>query len=1212
VLPWVAARLCRGDELPVQRVTFTFNTPMSRVSVETSFSVTPAAPGAFRWQDDNTAFTYLPAKPLDRDTAYIFEINSGARSRLGKGLRDIFSLKLHTTGYLAVTQFLPEEDAGIQLQPTITIVFNRPVVPLGTAEQMQKLPAPFSSSPTMTGSGQWLTTSIYSYKPTTPLQSGTEYKITLPRDLTDVSGSSLKEDVSFHFKTLSINPPKPKTFSIHYLTPVEGATGIFRSPIIRVGFDSPADIPSAQAGFSLLGPDGQVLPGKFEWKAENNELRFRPDALLDYSTRYSVKIDRTNIRSKDGLPLTTNAVASFTTLGLPEIVSTSPADGSLVDPSAIVSIRFSAPMRLDDLISRVEVSPKIPSVALDSNIGPDSMSARVQFATLPSTVYTITLNTKGLVDTWGTQVRVDPKVNVYKIVGQDKIQFRYVTGALGPAVSLETAGLPMGLYNAYHQTRVFVTHRNIGTVGMMLYSISLPLFLNQSNNGARRPDEKESLVRRWVVPVYNPQNVMRYDLLSITTDGASIGQEGNVVCVEAAPSVLAVGQKVRVVRREIPKDENATPSVPASINVRNQPGTQNTAVIGEAPNGTEFNVLDGPVCADRYVWWKVQSEDGKRDGWIAEGDLKQPYVVPLTEAGALATSPATLQASATPPATVPVTLSPTATQMAATAAATPAATDQPTVMAGKLAPGIYRLEMEAPEITNNNHHVIHVMLVATDNITLKVAGSEALAWVTDLKSGQPAGGVPVQFYRLMQIGNQQKVLPYGKAIVTDRDGLARLDAAGGQLRPEAEVIYAAVASAGHFGLAASTWVQGIDAGDFQQPTMFQSRDIALYLYTDRRLYRPGDTVYFRGTIRNRDDAVYSLSEKKLIPVDIIDPFDQVIYSKKLPVNEYGSFSDSFTLDSGGQLGEYQIVARPNKPEPRPTGTPTPAQRTPIVNLLTPTPTQPPIPVMEARAKEQPDDPQFITQITVAHYTPPEFRVSVKPQAAHVAPGDSVLVGVEASYYFGGPVSNATVQWEVRIDPYYFYYTGSGYYSFEDYNQDQIVQDYEDDRPQMTASGTGRTDAQGRYTIELPATLGKSRRSVIYTVEAVVWDQSNQMVAQRGQVAVDRGLFQVGVGVDNYVGAVNDKQSVRVIAVNNNSEPLPNTFIDVQVVRRVWASVQTIEPGTGRTIWENAVVEEEVARARPLTDSAGKGRFNSRRVRVAPTRFTPAPGTPETT
>jgi uncharacterized protein YfaS (alpha-2-macroglobulin family) len=1170
VLGWVVnTSPVRGDELPVtQGVTFTFGTPMERASVEAAFSVSPTAPGTFTWTDDTT-FIFTPSKPYDRDTSYIFQIDSAAKTKEGSTLRDTFTLKLHTSGYLEVTQFFPNDDYPTgDLLPTITIVFNRPVVPIGSAEQMKTMAVPFISKPPITGQGEWLSSSLYTFKTTQALQGDTDYTITIPKTLTDVSGTTPKDDISYSFHTVTVETPEPESLSIHYVTPEDQRTGIFRRPRIRIGFDGVPDLATAEAGFTLLDPNGKPVPGKFTWKDDANELQFLPDDLLDYLTTYTIIVDPKGIHTKSGIPLTVGTKTTFTTLDKPHITGTSPDDGSVVNPATQFTVAFSAPMKLDDFPNHISISPKTPFAMLDSDIGPDSESVRIEFSTLPSTIYTITVDTKGLVDIWGTPLEVPASPNVYTVADGDKVNFRFVTSPLGPAMSLETDGQQMGLYNGYHQTRVFVTHRNINTIGMTLYNISLPLFLNGENNSYRDPDEKETLLRRWAIPVYNPLNVMRYDLLSITTNGISIGQAGNIVCIEAAPSILAVGQTVKVVRRDVPVDETATPSTPASLNIRNAPGTQNSAVVASAPNGTLFNVLDGPTCADHYVWWKVQSLDGKLSGWIAEGDLKQPYVVPDNP------TPATDTSTMTPLTPTPIA-------------------QQPLAANGDLPPGIYRLEMEAPDIPDNSHHITHVMIVATENITLKVAQNSALAWVTNLKTGLPVRGVGVQFYRLMQIGNQQKVLPYSSPVVTDDNGYAELNT-GMELYPGEEVLYAVVVTPGHFGIAESTWTQGIDASDFNQPNMFNNQDIALYLYTDRRLYRPGEPIYFKGTIRNRTDAVYSLNPKKAIDVDITDPFNRVIYSKKVPVNAYGSFSDSIILDANAELGEYKIVARPNKPEAPPvqptammpnnlTGTPTDTPSPTIVST--------PVPLQQIKADAQPYDPQFVTQITVGDYTPPEFQVAVKAESPHVAPGDTIAVDVDSSYYFGGPVTDAPVQWTIRTDPYSFYYTGPGYYSFEDYNQDAISQDYADDQPTITDSGSGKTDDQGHYVIKLPAALGKSRRAVVYTIEAIVWDKSEQMVADRTQVVIDQGLFQVGVGVDDYVGAVGDKQTAHLISVANDSSPLPNTPLDVKVVLRTWGSVQTIEPGTGRTIWENDVIEKEIASGHVVTDANGKANFD---------------------
>jgi hypothetical protein len=53
-------------------------------------------------------------------------------------------------------------------------------------------------------------------------------------------------------------------------------------------------------------------------------------------------------------------------------------------------------------------------------------------------------------------------------------------------------------------------------------------------------------------------------------------------------------------------------------------------VIGELGPGTVMQIVDGPVCADGYVWWQVEHSSlpgGK--GWTAEGDFQAYFLEPL-------------------------------------------------------------------------------------------------------------------------------------------------------------------------------------------------------------------------------------------------------------------------------------------------------------------------------------------------------------------------------------------------------------------------------------------------------------------------------------------------------------------------------------------------------------------------------------------------------
>ncbi|RMG70458.1 MAG: SH3 domain-containing protein [Chloroflexi bacterium] len=61
------------------------------------------------------------------------------------------------------------------------------------------------------------------------------------------------------------------------------------------------------------------------------------------------------------------------------------------------------------------------------------------------------------------------------------------------------------------------------------------------------------------------------------------------------------------------------------LNVRSGPSTQ-YRIIGQLNVGTIFFVLEGPVCSERYVWYRV--EHGDLIGWVAEGDNDQYYIEP--------------------------------------------------------------------------------------------------------------------------------------------------------------------------------------------------------------------------------------------------------------------------------------------------------------------------------------------------------------------------------------------------------------------------------------------------------------------------------------------------------------------------------------------------------------------------------------------------------
>jgi hypothetical protein len=70
------------------------------------------------------------------------------------------------------------------------------------------------------------------------------------------------------------------------------------------------------------------------------------------------------------------------------------------------------------------------------------------------------------------------------------------------------------------------------------------------------------------------------------------------------------------------------------LRVRAQPNLEGL-VLTVASDGSRAVVLDGPICADRYNWWKVRVQvlDIVYEGWIVEGTKQttQTYIISETE-----------------------------------------------------------------------------------------------------------------------------------------------------------------------------------------------------------------------------------------------------------------------------------------------------------------------------------------------------------------------------------------------------------------------------------------------------------------------------------------------------------------------------------------------------------------------------------------------------
>ncbi len=141
------------------------------------------------------------------------------------------------------------------------------------------------------------------------------------------------------------------------------------------------------------------------------------------------------------------------------------------------------------------------------------------------------------------------------------------------------------------------------------------------------------------------------------------------------------------------------------------------------------------------------------------------------------------------------------------------------------------------------------------------------------------------------------------------------------------------------------------------------------LLTDRSIYRPGQTIQFKGIATSADQEAnkyFPIAGRKY-KLEFKDPNGEVIETLDVRTNDYGSFSGSFNAPRNRGTGAMFISV---------------------------------------------DENRSVTQVRVEEYKRPKFQVTVDPTKDTVKLGDAVRVTGHAMGYTGVPVQAGDVRYRV--------------------------------------------------------------------------------------------------------------------------------------------------------------------------------------------------------
>ncbi len=516
----------RGEEQGTgSPIVVSFDKPMDRESVETAFAISPKVNGAFKWNDASTLLQFVPAGDgFARGAAYNVTLAATAKAANGKTLGQVLAFTFKAVGFLDVTQVLPADEAqDVDPKSDITIMFNRPVVPLVSASDQSKLPNPLVLDPPVKGSGEWLNTSIYVFHPSERMESGVKYTAKIAAGLQDPTGAVLQKDYVWSFTT-----QLPQVLSTQ---PADAESDVWIDRSVQVTFNQPMDHASVQASFSLHegSIEGKTIEGTFVWVTstvpapptavgeagkfaapalgggpgtgggvplEGETLIFTPTQKLGRDTTYFAKVAAGAKGKGGGAATAADYVWSFRSVPPFRVVRTDPPNGSTAAPYSAMEIYFSTSADEATLFKNITVSPPVTPTQVFTYYSEYDHRYVFGFTAGPSSEFEVTIG-QDVADRWGQKL------------GQDQV-VRFRTRALDPEQWFDVPGR-FGVYSAYTDTVVYVRYRNVSRLDFELY----PVTLNELGQLVGRDSFQlwdrdvpvsSAPIRAWSAPVDKPLN----------------------------------------------------------------------------------------------------------------------------------------------------------------------------------------------------------------------------------------------------------------------------------------------------------------------------------------------------------------------------------------------------------------------------------------------------------------------------------------------------------------------------------------------------------------------------------------------------------------------------------------------------------------------------------------------------------------------------------
>ncbi|MFK5957963.1 MAG: carboxypeptidase-like regulatory domain-containing protein [Lutibacter sp.] len=272
-----------------------------------------------------------------------------------------------------------------------------------------------------------------------------------------------------------------------------------------------------------------------------------------------------------------------------------------------------------------------------------------------------------------------------------------------------------------------------------------------------------------------------------------------------------------------------------------------------------------------------------------------------------------------------------------------------------------------------------------------------------------------------------------------------------------------------------------------------------FIFTDRSIYRPGQTVYFKAIFLKKQGDKTTVLTNEYVEFILENPNGEEVKQLDLKLNEFGSTSGTFILPNNGLNGEYTINIDGS---------------------------------YEYDSKLFDDKNSYFENdeysFSVEEYKRPKFETKFKPVTNTFKVNDSVTVKGNAIAFAGSNISNAKVTYrvhrKVQYPSWFYWYRPS-------FNSSEAME---------ITHGETKTDSMGDFEITFKAIPDKSinkddKPIFTYEIEADVTDINGETRSSTTQVKVGYHTLTIDVSINKQIDISEKNHTINLKSTNLNGE-----------------------------------------------------------------------------